>query len=89
METLVLERTTPIDTLFYFMGASTSGQLRIVKEPERATATIAPIINPDDYDNVEDYLSAIPGLIEAIDAEIESPDYEDVDVPDDWIADNV
>jgi hypothetical protein len=85
METLVLERTTPIDMLFSFMGAS--GQLRIVKEAERATATVAPVINPDDYDNDTDYLNAIPGLMEAIDAEIESPDYEDV--PDDWFADDV
>jgi hypothetical protein len=87
VETLVLERTTPIDTLFYFMGASE--QLRIVREPERATATIAPIINPDDYDNDTDYLNAIPGLMEAIDAEIESPMSEDEDVPEDWIAKNV
>jgi hypothetical protein len=87
VETLVLERTTPIDTLFYFMGAS--GQLRIVREPERATATIAPIINPDDYDNDTDYLNAVPGLMEAIDAEIESPMSEDEDVPENWIASDV
>jgi hypothetical protein len=87
VETLVLERTTPIDTLFYFMGASE--QLRIVREPERATATIAPIINPDDYDNVEDYLSAIPGLMEAIDAECKTPISEFEKVPEDWIAGDV
>ena len=89
METLVLERTTPIDTLFYFMGASGSVQLRIVKEPERATATIAPVINPDDYDNVEDYLSAIPGLMEAIEAECQTPISEFKEVPEDWIAKDV
>jgi hypothetical protein len=82
VETLVLERTTPIDTLFYFMGASE--QLRIVKETGRAT--IEPVINPDDYDNDTDYLNAIPGLMEAIDAEIDSPMSEDEDVPEDWIA---
>jgi len=82
---MVLERTTPIDALFYFMGASE--RLRIVKGA--GCATIAPVINPDDYDNDTDYLNAIPGLMEAIDAEIESPMSEYEDVPDDWIADNV
>jgi hypothetical protein len=43
-----------------------------------------PAINPDDYDNDTDYLNAVPGLMEAIDAEFDSPAAEDVPVEEIW-----
>lgn len=62
METLLLKRTTPMDTLFSFVGAS--DLVRIEKESGRAT--ISPVIDPADYDNETDYINAIPGMAEKL-----------------------
>jgi len=87
VQTLLLERTTPIDTLFSFMGAGE--QLRVVRETERTPAVIAPVIDPDDYDSETDYINAVPGLAEKILAASNSPRSEDEDVPEEWRKRNV
>jgi hypothetical protein len=87
MTTLVLERTTPMETLFSFMGASE--QVRIVRETEGAPAIIAPVIDPDDYGNDTDYLNAIPGMAESIIELMNAPDSEFEDVPEEYISRNV
>jgi len=87
VQTLLLERTTPIDMLFSFMGAGE--QLRVVRETERTPAVIASVIDPDDYDNETDYINAVPGLAEKILAASNSPLSEDEDIPDEWRKRNV
>jgi hypothetical protein len=62
VETLVLERTTPMDALFSFIGASE--QVRMVKDAGKTVAI--PVIDPEDYDNDTDYLMAIPGMKEKL-----------------------
>jgi hypothetical protein len=80
METLVLERTTPMDVLFSFVGAGE--QVRIKKESDKVTIT--PIVDPADYDNDTDYLNAIPGMAEKIDAARNAPKSERKPVPREW-----
>jgi virulence-associated protein VagC len=80
METLVLERTTPMDVLFSFVG--TEELVRIKKESDKVTIT--PIVDPADYDNDTDYLNAIPGMAEKIDAARNAPKSERKPVPREW-----
>jgi len=85
VETLVLERTTPMDALFSFMSAEY--MVRIVKETGKE-ATIAPVINPDDYDNDTDYLNAIPGMAEKLLAGHNTPLSECIPADKIWDDDN-
>jgi hypothetical protein len=48
---------------------------------------LSPVIDPADYDNDTDYLSAIPGMMESINEGIDAPDSECDDMPDDWFDD--
>jgi hypothetical protein len=81
MATLVIDSSTPMDALLSFMGAK---RLAVEKDAGRVS-TIAPVINPDDYDNDTDYLNAIPGMMESIMASINAPKSERVSAPEDWI----
>jgi hypothetical protein len=81
METLVIDRSTPIDALFSFMGA----QRVKIEMKKTGRASISPVIDPDDYDNDTDYLSAIPGMAESIMAASASPRSKDIRSPEDWI----
>jgi len=86
MTTLVIDRTTPMKDVLSIMGAS---KLRIDVDAERRTGTIAPVIDPDDYDNDTDYLEAIPGMMESILESVNTPRSEFEDVPKDWIKRSV
>jgi hypothetical protein len=85
MKTLLLERDTPMDTLFSFMGAT--GQVRIEKGRKRATIT--PVgepdgkpIDPADYPDDTAYLCAIPGFVERITTFRNAPDSEFEEIPE-------
>jgi hypothetical protein len=80
MEILVLERTTPIDVLFSFVGAGE--QVRLKKEDD--TVTISPVVDPDDYNNDTDYLNAIPGMAKKINVARNAPKSERKPVPREW-----
>jgi len=81
METLMLERTTPMDTLFSFIGAE---RIVLSKNNGEHSGQFTAVIDPDDYDNDTDYLNAIPGMAEKILAARNSPASEDEDIPEDW-----
>ncbi|MDR2693616.1 MAG: hypothetical protein LBB74_05310 [Chitinispirillales bacterium] len=61
MTTLVIDRTTPINDILALMGAP---RARI--DVDKGHGTIAPVIDPDDYDNDTNYLCAIPGMAERL-----------------------
>jgi hypothetical protein len=52
-------------------------------------ATITPTIDADDYENIEDYIDAVPGLREKLIAGANAPDSECIEAPADWISDGV
>jgi hypothetical protein len=71
METMLLERDTPIDTLFSFIGVE-----RVVVSKDAGTITLTPAENndepeeydtdPADYPDTTAYLTAIPGAVERL-----------------------
>jgi len=81
METLTLERTTPMDALFSFIGAE---RIVLSKNDGEHRGQFMAVIDPDDYDNDTDYLNAVPGMAEKILAARNSPVSEDEDIPEDW-----
>jgi hypothetical protein len=78
METLILERDTPMEALFSFIGA----HRRVRVEKKTGKAMIFPVIDPADYDNDTDYLKAIPGMMESVIASINAPVSEREEVPE-------
>jgi len=82
METLVIDRSTTIETLFSFVGAP-----RIKAEKEAGRTLLTPIVDPADYANDTDYLNAIPGFMDKIDARIAADKWEDF--PEGWIIRDV
>jgi len=79
MTTLVIDRTTPIDSILSIMGAS---ELRLYVDAGRGI--IAPVIDPDDYDNDTDYLNAIPGMAEKLIRGMNTPLSECETVPKEY-----
>jgi len=70
METMLLERTTPIDALFSFIGAE---RVTVSKDADQITLTPAEddgpdsdYIDPDDYPDTTAYLNALPGVAERL-----------------------
>jgi len=74
METLVIDRGTPPDTLFSLLGVD-----RIMVERDAARLVLTPAsaagggeyidpdaIDPDDYPDTTAYLNAIPGMAESL-----------------------
>jgi hypothetical protein len=82
MTTLVIDRATlpePVSSLF--------GTPRIVITQRQGGGEVifTPVIDPNDFDNDTDYLSAIPGMAEKIIDGGNTPLSECDDVPADWI----
>jgi len=84
--TLVLDSETPMTELLAAMGAR---RLRVEVDESARRGIVAPIINPDDYDNDTDYLNAIPGMTEKIIEGHNTPLSECEDVPEEWFNVNV
>lgn len=82
--TLVLDRTTPMDALFSFLGAR-----RVQVSKQSAGATITPVIDPADYANDTEYLNAIPGMAESIIASMNAPMSEFISYDELWDDDDV
>jgi LDH2 family malate/lactate/ureidoglycolate dehydrogenase len=81
METLMLERTTPMDALFSFIGAE---RIVVSKNDGEHIGQFMAVIDPDAYDNDTDYLNAVPGMAEKILTARNTPTSEDEDIPGDW-----
>jgi len=81
MDTLLLDRTTPMDALFSFMGGAE--RVKVSREADRVVLTTAAKadtpddgdgyfdengkeIDPDDYPDTTAYLNAIPGYVESL-----------------------
>jgi len=74
METMVLERTTPVDAILSFIGAE---RVTIRKDVDKITWTPEDdYINPDDYDSETDYLCALPGVVERLNRAHNDPNTE-------------
>jgi len=78
METMLLERTTPIDALFSFIGAE---RVTVSKDADQITLTPAKDyvepeeydIDPADYPDTTAYLTAIPGAVERLVKSMNTP----------------
>jgi len=79
METLVIDRTTPVGDILSLMGTP---RARI--DVNAGRGTIAPVIDPADYDNDTDYLNAIPGMAEKLIEGMNTPLSECEDIPEEW-----
>jgi virulence-associated protein VagC len=84
MEALVIDRKTLPESINSFIGAE-----RVRVERAEGRVILSPVIDPADYDNDTDYLSAIPGMVEKIIAGRNTPLSECYDVPEDWFDDDV
>jgi len=62
-------------------------RVKVQQQLDGGDATFSPVIDPNDYDNATDYLSAIPGMMESINDGIDAPESECDDMPDDWFDD--
>ncbi|GBU21845.1 hypothetical protein R80B4_01747 [Fibrobacteres bacterium R8-0-B4] len=96
MTTLVIDRTTPMDTLFSFIGAD---RVTVSREADRviltpmdaesaAEAVAEPepryYIDPDDYPDTTAFLNAIPGFAESLREMEKLPDSAWTPVPEEW-----
>jgi len=80
MTTMVIDRASLPDTVSHCF---TSPRIAVIPQKD-GDVTLSPIINPDDYDNVTDYLNAIPGMMDTINEGIDAPESECVDVTEVW-----
>jgi len=88
MDTILLDRSTSMDTLFSFMGDAEC--VRASRVADRVVLTPAtkadgrPVGYPDpaDYDDETDYICAVPGLADRITASMKTPPSEWKDVPE-------
>jgi len=84
-ETLVIDRETRLETILSFIDATRKADV----SKRGGDYILSPVINPADYDNDTDYLSAIPGMKEKLIASHNAPASEFSPMPDDWINRNV
>jgi hypothetical protein len=79
MTTIVIDRESLPDSISSLFRTS-----RIVVQQRQCggAAVFSPVVNPGDFDNDTDYLSAIPGMMESIIASINAPVEEREEVPE-------
>jgi len=100
MTTLVIDRKTPMDTLFSFIGAE---RVTVSREADRVILTPTEAepesdiedevgdddepryyIDPDDYPDTTAFLNAIPGFVESIREMEKLPASAWTPVPEEW-----
>jgi virulence-associated protein VagC len=96
MTTLVIDRTTPMDTLFSFIGAE---RVTVSREADRVILTPTKddaeaeaeaedepryYIDPDNYPDATAFLNAISGFVESIREMEKAPASEWEPVPKEW-----